>query len=130
RPKHPKRNILVQLSGDLARRENSRRIAVHQYFHQHRRVKGLVTPTIPFIAGIKDLQVQPIDDFDHKIRQVILWQPFRRRRRQQKILHGLVRKEGSWHHLDLSKKTSLAYTRFRRTCKKFSAAQTPSPSFS
>src|SRR5215510_2952523 len=93
RPKHPKRNILVQLSGDLARRENSRRIPVHQHFHQHRRVKRLVTPTIPFIAGIKDLQVQPIDDFDYKISQVILWQPLRRRRWQQKILHWVVRKE-------------------------------------
>src|SRR5262249_29553675 len=37
------------------------------------------------------------------------------------------RNEVAITHLDLSKKTSLAYTRFGCTCKKFSAAQTPSP---
>src|SRR5215831_6783138 len=36
------------------------------------------------------------------------------------------RNEVAITHLDLSKKTSLAYTRFGCTCKKFSAAQTPS----
>src|SRR5215470_10028461 len=36
------------------------------------------------------------------------------------------RNEVAIPHLDLSKKTSLAYTRFGCTCKKFSAAQTPS----
>src|SRR5262245_10280320 len=40
------------------------------------------------------------------------------------------RNEVAITHLDLSKKTSLAYTRFGCTCKKFSAAQTPSPNYS
>jgi hypothetical protein len=97
RPKHPKRYILEQLSGHLARRENSRGIPVHQNLHQHRRIKRLVTPPITFITGIKYLQVQPIDKFAHKIGQVILRQPFRKRRRQQKILLRLVRKKGRRH---------------------------------
>src|SRR4029450_8993888 len=77
----------------ILREEYSRGIPVHQNLHQHRRSIRLITPPIPFITGIKYLQVQPIDDFAHKINQVILRQPFRKRRRQQKILLRLVGKE-------------------------------------
>ena len=118
RSKHPKRDILVKLSCYLARREHSRGIPVHQNLYQHCRIKRLVTPPIAVITGIKFLQVQPIDDFAHKIPQVILRQPFPKRRWQQKILIRLVGKKRSRHRLYLSHQTSLGYTRFGLVCKK------------
>src|SRR5919109_1680159 len=102
-PQNPKRHILIKLSGQLARREYSRRIPVHQYLHQQRWIVRLITPPVSFVARIKLLQIQPIDDLAYEIHQMIFAQPLRRRGRQQKRLIRLVRKKGCRHdHLTLS----------------------------
>src|SRR5512141_454173 len=123
----PKPYVLVKLSRQLARREDSGGIPVHQHLDQQRWIVRLVSPPVSFVAGIKLPQLQPIDDLADEIHQMIFGQPLRRRGRRQKCLIRLVRKKGCRHdHLTLSANFSSLYALPNQRQEYFYAAQTPS----
>ncbi len=97
RRQHPKRHVLLQPPRDLARGKHPARIRIDQYLRHHHRVIRLVAPPVPFIPGVERRQIQLIDHLAHEIRQVVLRQPLRQGRRQQKLLIRLVRQKARRH---------------------------------
>ena len=76
-----KRHRVVTGPLDLAAGVHPAGVAVHQQAQQHRRVVRIAAAS--GVLPNQLAQVQLVDDFDDKARQVILRQPFVHRRRQQ-----------------------------------------------
>ena len=90
RAEQPKRHVLVQLAGNLARGEHPGGIGVHQYLDHHRRVEWLVAGAAALVAPVKRAEVQLVDRVADVVGQVVLRQPVAQRRRQQQVLGRLV----------------------------------------
>ena len=60
RTQNPKRHILFQLPGDLARTEHPARVGVHQYLQQHPGIVRTVPPPVPFVLCVKTVHLQRI----------------------------------------------------------------------
>jgi pimeloyl-ACP methyl ester carboxylesterase len=81
RSNEAKRHRVVTGALDLAAGVHASGVAVHQQAQQHRRVVRIAAAS--GVLADQLAQVQLVDDFDNKARQMILWQPLVHRRRQQ-----------------------------------------------
>jgi len=87
RAEHTEGHVLVQLGGDLPRREGAGGVGVDQH---HPGVEGLVARAFVAVARLELAQIHRIDGVRQKEGQVVFRQPIAQRRRKQKTLIGLV----------------------------------------
>ncbi len=76
-----KRHRVIRRPLQLAARKHPRRVAVNKKTHQHPGMVGRRTRAA--ILATHRAKVEPVDHFNHKARQMLLWQPLVHRRRQK-----------------------------------------------
>ena len=88
----PERDVFVRLFLNLPRRRHPNAVPVHQQGRHHQRVVRLNSSRVhPLVPLVNRRQVQLPHHIHHEPRQMILRQPFRRRRWQQERLLRAVR---------------------------------------
>lgn len=73
--KHPKGDVLKELSGDLAGTDGARSVGIDHDFDHHGRMKGLVAWATNAIPGMKGRKIQAIYRVVNEVGQVPLGQP-------------------------------------------------------
>ena len=72
---HPKRQILVQLTFDLAQTEDLGGVAEDHHPEHHRRLEHRIARTAACLAGVERAPVQRIDNVANEVGQMSLGQP-------------------------------------------------------
>lgn len=88
---HTECDILVQLPGDLARREYATGIRVQQHLDHHRRMKRLIARPAAGVAGVERAQIERVNRIADEIRQMAFGKPVLQCMQQQKLLLGIIR---------------------------------------
>ena len=99
RRQYPERHVVHQLPRDLPRRKHSRRVTVDQQLHHHPRLVRRTTATVTFVPTVETRQVQIVHHVAHMKRQVLLWKPLPKVRRQQQLLLRLISTKSCRHPL-------------------------------
>jgi hypothetical protein len=94
----PARHILHTAPLDHARGAHSDGVVVEHQRDHHRRIVRRPAAAIGAIGPIERRQIKPLDDLDHKPRQMPLRQPLRHAGRQQHRLLAIAGQEVLRHH--------------------------------